>query len=173
MQLFCGREQWRRLLVGNWPTTEITARFLRDVSSGCYDDGTCDWGLKHNVSLTPESLLGWANSGSRLPVLLTLREFCDTGEWYRLLGEEWSGCDNVGTFRGRLTAIFKSDDWLHVERMMNGEERAARDALPANITAYRGCYERNQRGLSYSLDRDVATAFPYLTRYRSGVSRSS
>ena len=82
------------------------------------------------------------------------------------LGEEWSVCDNTGACRERLIAVFKSDTRVQVEQMMSDEERAARDALPATVTAWRGCYEHNKRGLSYSLKRDIAAKFPFLARFR-------
>lgn len=123
------------------------------------------WASKHNVELTPESLLRHADSYSRLPVLFTLRPFCDVEEWYRLLGREWSGCDNIATYSRKLMSAFQSDKWVYIEQMMSNEERAARDALRPIFTAYRGCYEHNQDGFSYSLDRDIAAGFPFKTHY--------
>lgn len=50
--------------------------------------------------------------------------------------------------------------------MMNAEERAAFDALPRQLTLYRGCHPSNKWGLSWSLERDLAASFPFLHRYR-------
>ncbi|MBW3168178.1 Arm DNA-binding domain-containing protein [Qipengyuania flava] len=50
--------------------------------------------------------------------------------------------------------------------LMNEAETAALADLPEKFTIWRGCYQLNQRGLSWSLDRDLASRFPTLHRYR-------
>jgi hypothetical protein len=50
--------------------------------------------------------------------------------------------------------------------MMNEDEQVAYDALPEIITLYRGCYQNNKLGFSWSLEADVARKFPQFTRYR-------
>jgi hypothetical protein len=48
---------------------------------------------------------------------------------------------------------------------MNDEERMAFEALPEQITIYRGCGPKNMFGFSWSLDRKIAAKFPFSSRY--------
>jgi hypothetical protein len=87
-------------------------------------------------------------------------------EWLTLLGEVWTGCAAVGLSRRHL------ESWLPrgpIPQMMTKVEQAALDALPDRVTIYRGCGPVNERGLSWSLDRDMAKRFPFLPRYRTAV----
>lgn len=116
--------------------------------------------------LTPESLLMYGGRAfTRLPVLLALVPFCAPQEWFRLLGKKWSDCDNIGRYRLELWLIFHLAKRADIERMMDADERKAHAALPETFTAWRGCYDFNQEGFSYSLDRDLAAEFPTLHRY--------
>jgi hypothetical protein len=49
---------------------------------------------------------------------------------------------------------------------MTTDERAAFDALPETVEVWRGCHEANKWGLSWSLDKEVASRFPTLSRFR-------
>ncbi|KZY94763.1 MULTISPECIES: hypothetical protein [unclassified Erythrobacter] len=115
--------------------------------------------------------LRFANSFTRLPRLLDLADQCVEADWLRVLGEEWSVCDNIGQMLGRLidhSPFGDVVDWPFGYRslLMNEAETAALVDLPENFTIWRGCYQTNQRGLSWSLDRDLASRFPTLHRYR-------
>jgi len=116
-----------------------------------------------------ESAIRFCDSYSRMPTLLSLFDPLepDLSEWFRALGEEWSCCDNTGEFRHALQEILglASAEPEYVELMMTQEERAALAALPDVITIYRGCYQWNVEGLSWSLARDIAAEFPFLNRY--------
>ena len=49
---------------------------------------------------------------------------------------------------------------------MSSDKRVAMQALPDVITIYRGCYDHNRQGLSWTLDRDIAMRFAgQLNRY--------
>ena len=48
---------------------------------------------------------------------------------------------------------------------MDEEERAALEALPDQVTVYRGCGPDNKDGFSWSLKREVAEGFPYKALY--------
>lgn len=115
--------------------------------------------------LTPESLLNFAGHFTRLPVLLALVPFCESRQWFRLLGEQWSLCDNVGKHWVDLLALFQFAKRADLVCMMNADERKAHAALPETFTAWRGCFDFNARGFSYSLDRDIAAKFPTYPRY--------
>ena len=49
--------------------------------------------------------------------------------------------------------------------MMDPDERAALARLPTNFAVYRGCYEINRKGLSWTIEWATAARFPYLMRY--------
>jgi hypothetical protein len=49
--------------------------------------------------------------------------------------------------------------------MMTYEERDQLEALPDVVTIYRGCYQNNKHGLSWSLSKEIAEKFPLLNRY--------
>jgi hypothetical protein len=73
-----------------------------------------------------------------------------------LLGELWSGFNNIGFCSGDLFwAIHERvpDMDSVIPEMMSHEERVAFEALPEQITIYRGCGPKNMFGFSWSLDR--------------------
>ena len=51
--------------------------------------------------------------------------------------------------------------------MMNEEENAAYDKLPDSVPVCRGCDVAWKRGLSWSLDEEIANAFPFQTRFKA------
>ena len=107
--------------------------------------------------------LRFANSYTRLGILVRLADTMRYGAWLRLLGEQWSTCDNIAEHRDDLQCLLVEID---TRPMMTAAERRKLASLPDTITIYRGCYEYNVRGLSWSLDRDTAAKFPTLNRYR-------
>ncbi len=109
--------------------------------------------------------LAWCDSYSRMETLVELGFEMAVDEWYVVLGEEWSGCDNIGIFRRMLRKMLPTTG--AVLPMMDEQERATYTALPERITIYRGCGERNMLGACWSLERDVAAKFPFLNRYRA------
>ena len=111
-----------------------------------------------------EARLAWCDSYSRIDTLFELGSEMAPEDWHGLLGQEWSCCDNIGSYRTLLRKMLPAAG--PVLPMMDATERAAYDALPERVTVYRGCGAVNMRGASWSLDRDVAARFPYLLRYR-------
>jgi hypothetical protein len=116
--------------------------------------------------------LEFCNSYNRLPTLIALWRCCVVGDidWLTLLGAAWTGCDNISDFTDELLndtplewVLFQGADGAP---LMTEDERSAFEALPEQVTVYRGCYRNNKWGLSWSLDRDVAAAHPFLNRYR-------
>jgi hypothetical protein len=106
-----------------------------------------------------------ADSYSRIQVLIDALRL-PRSEWFKLLGEEWTGLDNLWSARSILRAELRAADRADLDLMMSERERAALAALPERITVYRGCYRVNRAGLSWSIDRSVAARFPHLMRYR-------
>ena len=111
----------------------------------------------------------FANSFNRLSMVLDLAWQMETRDWLALLGEEWDGCDNTGE---HLDALWESpfcdavNDPALRQHLMTAAERRDLARLPAVVEVYRGCYAENQHGLSWSLDRAIASHFPHFHRYR-------
>lgn len=108
--------------------------------------------------------LRYCDSYSRMETLVDLGFRMREPDWYTVLGEEWSVCDNIGLYRLLLKRMLPAEG--PVVEMMTADELAAYEALPENLTVYRGCGAVNIRGASWSLSRDVAEKFPTLSRYR-------
>lgn len=104
------------------------------------------------------------DSFSRMPQLIALHDQMDQPDWLRLLGENWSCCDNIGQHRLVLRRLLPSSG--PVLEMMDAAELIAYRSLPARLTVFRGCGEINMLGACWSLDRDVAARFPTLNRYQ-------
>jgi hypothetical protein len=88
------------------------------------------------------------------------------------LGALWPGFDNVGLYQADLLEVLPAmvdDIGTVIPELMDREERAAFEALPDELVIYRGCGPHNVRGYSWSLNRDVATKFPYCDRYHTEV----
>lgn len=86
--------------------------------------------------------------------------------WWRLLGEQWSACDNINEWSEVIRQLMLSAPRQHLDLMMSIDERLELASMPEEFTVWRGCYGFNREGLSWSLDRDVAASFPTLNRYR-------
>jgi hypothetical protein len=84
--------------------------------------------------------------------------------WLKLLGLEWTRCDNVRHHQPRLRRVLGMGGPLLP--MMDNAEQTTFAALPDRLTVYRGCSSRFLRGVSWSLNPDVARGFVKLARYR-------
>lgn len=111
------------------------------------------------------------NSYNRLPTIIALAPSLEISDWLTILGEEWECCDNIGQFTDDLIwsdpfgCLLDDPEQLRGYLMDSGEQ-AAFDALPDDLTIYRGCYAINKWGLSWTTDRAIAERFPTLHRYR-------
>lgn len=118
-------------------------------------------------------ILFQCDSYSRLPTLIGMSPISqmEYHDWYTLLGEFWSVCDNIGLYRKELRFyMFLGCTPNTVPEMMNDKERAALAALPERVTIYRGCGPLNIIGACWSLDKDTAARFPLLNRYKQNES---
>lgn len=115
-----------------------------------------------------DELLIFEDSYSRLPTVIKLAKGMERGEWLRLLGDEWSGFDNIGVYQRHLLKDTPFREAKHgaVFDMMSAEELETWHGLPDEVTVFRGCYANNRDGLCWSLDRGVAERFPTFHRYR-------
>ncbi len=112
------------------------------------------------------------NSYDRLPTLIEICPLMDSREWLTVLGQVWETCDNITNCMEDLLGsppfgelIKNPPSWR--DHMMTVDERAGLAKLPPRVPIYRGCYEHNKEGLSWTINRSVAASFPFLHRYRS------
>jgi hypothetical protein len=108
-----------------------------------------------------EERLAFSNSynrGDRLHVLFTLRH----PRRIELLGEEWSSCDSFPAELLRIVGRLPRPALA----AMTAQEREVLNRLPDRIVIWRGCYQSNLRGWSWSLDHRTAARFPFYTRYQ-------
>lgn len=115
------------------------------------------------------TLLYGCDSYSRMPALLALRDRLTTADWWKVLGQHWSVCDNIYEHRTKLSSALKDASEADLGAAMNADEKKSHAALQDTFPVYRGCYSFNQDGLSWSLNRAVATQFPNLNRYWHGT----
>lgn len=117
------------------------------------------------LSLASRLCLRYCDSYTRMPFLLAVRPVMESDEWWVLLGQEWSGCDNIGMFTPALRTAMHEASQADFKQMMPPELWTAHERLPARLTVYRGCYQCNKDGLSWSMSKSVASSFPFLNRY--------
>ena len=114
-----------------------------------------------------ENAIRFCDSYTRLAELIDLYDPSKANaDWFQVLGENLTTCDNVWQFRVELVDILGSASSEHIALMMTQEERDALAQLPDQITVYRGCFPWNADGFSWSLSREVAAASTTLNRYR-------
>lgn len=111
--------------------------------------------------------LALGSSYDRLPAMLECASFCDSEDWLRELGNQWTGFDNVGAYADELINALDVHHWndYPVKLMMEPAELEAFDQLPEVLTVYRGCYALNKWGFCWSLNRAIAERFPFCNRY--------
>lgn len=109
----------------------------------------------------------WCDSYSRLPVLLDLWRTMriSTAEAIAAIGEIWSSCDNIGEHSNELFVLLAVGEGGERKELMTEDEQEAYAKLPETVRVYRGCYDFNRDGFSWSLDKAVAERFPVLNRY--------
>lgn len=86
-------------------------------------------------------------------------------QWLHLIGENWTGCDVITLYRKTLKSVLGVTG--PIREMMNVQENAIYDRLPDTVTVYRGCSADHRDGLCWSLDEQIANAFPFQRRFRA------
>lgn len=127
-----------------------------------------------NLLADAEKACLWCDSYSRMECVFAWHPWANhsgpklrnLNQWFRLLGQEWSSCDNLWEWSDVLRWKLQIANRRQLNLMMTPEDRAQLQALPETLTVWRGCHEVNVNGLSWSLDRSVAERFPTLYRYR-------
>jgi hypothetical protein len=111
-----------------------------------------------------EKQLIWGDSYQRAGMLFNLYRSMNEDDWLRLLGREWSSCDNTCSLKNWLKLLLERRTY---PQMMDEEELAKFELLPDVVTIYRGCGRGvNMDGISWSLDKEIASKFPTYHRYR-------
>jgi len=114
-----------------------------------------------------DKLMVFCSSYERIPELLSLYyEVPDRTAWFATLGGWWSMCDNISEYFYEISDLLEIASPSEWAAMMTDAEQRELALLPPTLTVYRGCYEHNVHGLSWSLDESVARRFPGLHRYR-------
>lgn len=98
---------------------------------------------------------------ARLVTMMKLRHRLSEAKWWPLLGLVWYSCDSIHKARSTLTAELREAAPEDLRRMMSAPSAAAWDALPPELTVYRGCSSLNRPGLSWSTSRAVAQAYAH------------
>ncbi|MDN5780526.1 MAG: hypothetical protein L0H23_00645 [Luteimonas sp.] len=110
-------------------------------------------------------LLNLAGSMSRGRLLNRLWTLTGSDDWWRLVRDNWTECDDLCLASSEMREIFAEANPSDLLLAMTPYERSVWRALPDTFTVYRGCYDHNRDGLSWSLSRKVAERFPALARY--------
>lgn len=108
-----------------------------------------------------EARLSVANSLTRANCILRLF-VVDHPRRIELLGQEWSGCD---CYPKEMRSVLNGLP-CPASNAMTKEERDYLAALPGHIRVWRGCYDHNRNGFSWSENRGVAERFLTLDRYK-------
>lgn len=104
-------------------------------------------------------------SSNRMDYAVAMQPWMFPDDWFRALGQVWSSCDNIAAHADYLRSMLMGADRELLDALMDEDDRAAYDQLPEVINVYRGCYDFNRDGLSWTLSKDVAERFTTLLRY--------
>lgn len=111
--------------------------------------------------------LNWDNSYSRLDTLIKAKAYLSEADFYSLFLSSWTDCDTTATTYSNIKELFKG---VRLGQIMakygQGESLQHWQGLPDEITIYRGCYAFNKKGVSWTLDKQLAVEFTNNHRYR-------
>lgn len=118
-----------------------------------------------------QEFIQFCDNFTRLPALIEGWELAlaTEREWLAVLGDRWTTCDNPSRYADdlRLNTPFGlvADGMIPNSIMMSPAERECLNSLPEEFPIFRGCYNFNRKGISWSLDQEVARRFPYMHRF--------
>ena len=107
------------------------------------------------------------NSYNRMGTLLDVYPLLDREHFFKALGWHWCFSDNICDFKDQLSEILGNASRKELDLMMEPDELATLAKMPAIIKIYRGCYEKNRDGLSWTTDKAVAELHTKKLRYSS------
>jgi len=129
-----------------------------------YNKARDDWREEYGWILEACPSLRYCHSYNRMGEVVSLYDERPPDVWWKVLGYEWGTCDDIYCYTDWLSPRFKRCSRLRLN-MMSKEDRAVYHTLPDTLTIHRGCYAENAYGMSWTLDKDLATKFPALNRY--------
>ena len=101
------------------------------------------------------------DSSEALDAFLVIENDLDPPDYWRLLGDAWNAAEAVAANEETWRRLFSSDR-PNREMLMTQAERPHFEALPDEVTIYRGhSHDGGDRGLSWTLERDHAVAFAH------------
>jgi len=104
-----------------------------------------------------------------LSYLRDLRGRVRKDSWLKVAGIAWSSCEGTSLHANWLFHESPiADREGPIREMMTKEEFEILMSLKSPITIYRGCFRNvnDYNGNCYSLDKNIASKFPFLLRYR-------
>ncbi|QWD65341.1 hypothetical protein [Polynucleobacter sp. MWH-Aus1W21] len=106
------------------------------------------------------------NSYNRMGTLLDAYPLLERECFFKALGRHWCCSDNIWEHKDQLSKILGNASREELDLMMEPDELEALAKMPTIIKIYRGCYEINKDGLSWTTKKAVAESFPTLLRYQ-------
>lgn len=101
------------------------------------------------------------DSSEALDAFLVIEDDLDPPDYWRLLGDAWNAAEAVAANEETWRRLFSSDR-QNREMLMTEAERPFLEALPEEVTIYRGhSHEEGARGLAWTLERDSAVQFAH------------
>jgi hypothetical protein len=115
------------------------------------------------------SMISWIelnnDSYCRMGALLEAQPLLDRESFFKALGSFWCCSDRIWEHKDELSQILVNASRQELDLMMEPDELSALAKMPKTIKIYRGCYENNQDGLSWTTDKAIAERFTLLHRY--------
>lgn len=136
------------------PDTPVTTEQLKaqHLAAGDYDD-----------------YLMLFDSHERLRPLTEIAQRLTDVQYWQLLRETWMSAETTHRDRETWRALFTADRSAREQNLMDDEERAALEQLPAQVRIFRGCgNDEGIYGMSWTLDREMAKEFAV---YAHGLRR--
>ena len=101
------------------------------------------------------------DSSEALDAFLVIENDLDPPDYWRLLGDAWTAAEAVAANEETWRRLFSSDR-PNREMLMTEAERPHFEALPDEVTIYRGhSHEEGARGLAWTLDREGAVRYAH------------
>lgn len=102
-------------------------------------------------------LLARESSETRLPAMLDALEGVDAATFWTVFQADWPVCDDTWQHRRRLLRVLKQRQPFAPH--MIDANRELYERLPDEILLHRGCDMSRVKGISWTVDRQVAEGF--------------
>lgn len=127
-------------MIGRWDTTSGAPSGYEVRTAQPAERGTA----MNNLTIKQaKEIIYFCHSYNRLEEILNLYGRMRLSSWFRVLGENWTFCDNNFQFCAPLYEVLRGYGTIH--EMMRRNERRHFDQLPEVMTIYRGCGVQQRR----------------------------